>query len=269
MTMVRGYDDSWALSDRQFAGEVEVEGEFYRRAVAVYTASRAATRSLIEDYGVDAGKITQVGAGTTLPGLADLTMQAVADRFAALNILFVGKDPVRKGLPELLEGFRLARRAFPGLTLSIVGPSEDAPEYHAEGVRWFGLVRDKARMAELYAQATVFALPAHRESYGLVVPEAMAYGLPCIVSDSGELPHLVEHGHDGRVLTEVSPEAIASAITALLRDFDEYARFAKNAHVRSNDFSWERIAQMIVDDLAARIPTQNRTGRRSTTTADE
>ncbi|WP_353114315.1 glycosyltransferase family 4 protein [Microbacterium sp.] len=253
VTMVRGYDDTWDLSDKQFAAETRIEGDFYRRALVVYTASRAASQSLIDDYGVAPERIVQVGAGRTLRGLTELSGERIAERIRVPNILFVGKDPVRKGLPELLEAFSEIRGEFPKATLTIVGPEVERPEYSEPGVHWHGLVADKERVSEFYAAASVFVLPAHRESYGLVVPEAMSFGLPCVVSSTGELPYLVEDGVDGAVLAEVDATHIASSIREILSDRTSYAELASAAYAKSGRFDWTHIAQTMTDDMAERL----------------
>lgn len=262
VTMVRGYDETWDLSDKQFAAEIRVEGDFYRRALVVYSASRAATQSLIEDYGVAPGRIVLVGAGRTLRGLPELSEERIAERFRAPNILFVGKDPVRKGLPELLEAFSEIRGEFPEATLTIVGPDVERPEYSAPGVHWHGLVADKERVSEFYSSASVFVLPAHRESYGLVVPEAMSFGLPCVVSSTGELPYLVEDGVDGAVLAEIDAAHIASSIRETLSDRASYAELASAAYAKSRKFDWTHIAQTMTEDLAARLRSSPEGGKR-------
>lgn len=253
VSQVRGYDPSWDLSDTQFQHEVRVEGDFYRQATAIYTASYAAIDSLVNDYGVDRSRIVRVGAGTTLPGIESLSEEQISSRFSNPNLLFVGKDPDRKGLPELIEAFHALREDRPELTLTIVGPSEPRDEYSAPGIVWHGLVSDKDELQRYYNDATIFFLPAHRESFGLVVPEAMAYGLPCIVSSTGELPHLVQHGKSGEVLPEISGTAIAAAVRRSLGSRVEYEKLAVSAHAASHQYDWTAIARVISDDLASRL----------------
>lgn len=253
VAMVRGYDTTWDLSDRQFQHEVAIEGDFYRNAAVVFTASHAAIESLVQDYGVDRDNIVRIGAGTTLPRLAEIDSALAESRIAAPNILFVGKDPDRKGLPELIAGFVIAQKTHPELTLTIAGPVEDRPEYHLPGVEWLGLVGDKEQLARLYTRATIFGLPAHRESFGLVIPEALAHGVPCIVSDTAELPHLIQDGETGVVLDEISPEAIARAIEQLLADRTAYAATARAALEASRPYDWAVMAHTVRDELRKRI----------------
>lgn len=253
VSMVRGYDTTWDLSDQQFRREVEVEGDFYRNAAVVFTASHAAIDSLIQDYGVARENIVRIGAGTTLPRMATLDDAVAKARITSPNILFVGKDPDRKGLPELISGFLIAQKTHPELTLTIAGPVEQRPEYHLPGIEWLGLVGDKAQLAQLYARATIFALPAHRESFGLVIPEALAHGVPCIVSDTAELPYLIQDGKTGVVLDEISPHAIARAIEQLLADPAVYAATALAALEASKPYDWEVMAHTVRDELRKRL----------------
>ncbi|WP_087485824.1 glycosyltransferase family 4 protein [Brachybacterium massiliense] len=252
VNMVRGYDPSWTLSDRQFQQEVAVEGEFYRRAAVMFSASHAGRDDLVQNYGVAPEDVVIVGAGTTLPGIGELSEDFLAQRFAERTVLFVGKDPVRKGLPELIEGVRLARESVEGLSLRVVGPAEAEVPGDEPWVARHGLVQDKATLSDLYASASMLALPAHRESYGLVIPEALSYGLPCLVSSTGELPHLVEDGSFGAVLPEIAPEQIAQRLVAAFADEAEYAKQSRRALERSRRHDWGTIARGMVAELTAR-----------------
>ena len=73
-----------------------------------------------------------------------------------------------------------ARGDLPGLRLRVVGVPAGKP---TEGVDWLGVI-PQARIAEIYGRADLLLFPTRHESFGLVVIEAMAAGLPVIVSDA-------------------------------------------------------------------------------------
>ena len=253
VTMVRGYDDSWDLSARQFRDEVAVEKRFYQEAEVMFTASHAAGDDLVETYGVRPDRIVHVGAGATLPGIEDLPDALVAERWERPSVLFVGKDPVRKGLPELVEGIRRAREEIPDLNLTVVGPTAMPGAAEERWISHRGLVTDKGALSAIYRRSSALALPAHRESYGLVVPEALSYGLPCLVSSTGELPHLVTDGAYGAVLAEVTPAAIAEGLVAMFTDPAAYAEQSRRARAASTRHDWAAIARLMVDEISSRL----------------
>src|SRR3954467_12852651 len=97
------------------------------------------------------------------------------------------------GVPFLLEGWARGGEHLPQALLWIVGvdPPRGAREQFPS-VQWFGYVEDPGGFAELYAGASVFVLPTQFGACGHVVVEAMGNALPCVTTNVGALPELVE-----------------------------------------------------------------------------
>ncbi len=129
---------------------------------------------------------------------------------AQFNAVWAGQVGYRKGLDVALAAVAEARRDLPGLRLTVVGVS---PGKAADGVDWLGVI-PQARMAEVYGRADLLLFPTRWESFGLVVIEAMAAGLPVIVSDaigSG----IVADGRNGVVISGHDPSRYAEALRRL------------------------------------------------------
>jgi len=127
-----------------------------------------------------------------------------------LTALWVGQTGYRKGLDVAIAAVAQARADLPGLRLRVVGvPAGKA----ADGVDWFGIIPPD-RMAEVYRNADVFIFPTRYESSGLVVIEAMAAGLPVIVSDNVGAS-IVTHGRNGVVVAGYDPSHYAEALRHL------------------------------------------------------
>lgn len=143
------------------------------------------------------------------PGLA----RDPGDR-TGLRAVWVGQMSYRKGLDVALAAVARARQDLPGLRLTVAGvPAPNAALAAAEGVDWLGVI-PADRVAEVYGRADVLLFPTRYESFGLVVVEAMAAGLPVIVSDavgSG----IVTHGRNGVVIRGHDPAAYAAALRRL------------------------------------------------------
>jgi len=88
--------------------------------------------------------------------------------------------------------------------------------------------------------AKVVAYPSHGEGFGLPVLEAMACGAPVLTTARLSLP---EVGGDAVAYTEPDPDAIATALGALLDDPDRRARLGEAGHVRSLEFTWAASAE--------------------------
>jgi phosphatidyl-myo-inositol dimannoside synthase len=138
-----------------------------------------------------------------------------------------------KGLDTLINAFPRIRASVPEAQLVVVGDGPDRPhlEAAARGLGLDGIVTFRGRvgdreLAELYASAAVFALPARAslgphpegEGFGLVFCEAQAAGLPVVAGSAGPAPEVVENGVSGLLVDPEDPRAVADAIVALLSD---------------------------------------------------
>jgi len=170
------------------------------------------------------------------------------------NILFVGRHEPRKGLVELLKAFRILRKTGCECRLLIVGsgPQErEARRYVAtrrlQGVEFLGRVSDDEK-AQLFKTADVYASPATgRESFGIVLLEAMAAGTPIVCSDIHGYKGVVRRGREGLLVPPRKPKALASAIGQLLADDGLRAEMGRNGLERARDFSWERVTAKVDD----------------------
>jgi glycosyltransferase involved in cell wall biosynthesis len=220
------------------------EQAVYRGASAIFTMSEHAARSLRAEYGVDPARIHVVGAGPNVePGPGDLGLHREP------AILFVGRNFVPKGGPELLEAFAAVRRDHPSARLWIV--SSSAPAVLPEGAEFLGLL-GKDALARRYATASVFALPTLREAFGLSLVEAMSFALPVIATDLEAIPEIVADGETGLLVPPRRPAALARALGALLADPARARRMGNAGRARAAArFGWARAAQLMLEGMRA------------------
>jgi glycosyltransferase involved in cell wall biosynthesis len=125
-------------------------------------------------------------------------------------VLSVSTTEPRKNLPALVEAFRVLRQRRPELTLALAGLEgwEQRP-LEAEGVRLLGFVSDE-ELARLYRGAAAFAYPSRFEGFGIPVIEALASGVPAVVSSH---PSLDEACGEAALRADPDdPEAFANAL---------------------------------------------------------
>lgn len=150
----------------------------------------------------------------------------------------------RKNVAVLLHAFTRIRQQVPGATLRLVGPGygpgEAAQQFAREkrlecGVEFVGELPYREAMRAL-GSADLFVHPAREESFGLVILEAMAQGVPVVAGrGSGAVPWVCAEGRAG-VLTDVtSPRALARAVSDLVRDADRQAALRRDAHRWARD----------------------------------
>jgi glycosyltransferase involved in cell wall biosynthesis len=137
------------------------------------------------------------------------------------TILFSGVLSARKGALELAVAFAKAALSFPFLRLLILGagPLEDAMRKRLDHVKdqvtWFGF-QPWERLPEVYAQADVLCLPTHHDGWGMVVPEALAAGLPVLATRASiAASELVEDQVSGWLIDAPTPNNLSNAITTI------------------------------------------------------
>ena len=127
-----------------------------------------------------------------------------------LTALWLGQVAYVKGLDVALAAVAEARKTLPGLRLLVAGVPAGEP---ADGVEWCGIVPPED-VPEIYRRADVFFFPTRYEAFPLVVIEAMAAGLPVLISD-GVPSGIVSDGRNGMVIAGHDPSEYAAAFIRL------------------------------------------------------
>ena len=140
-------------------------------------------------------------------------------------ILFVGRLVPEKGVFDLLQAYAKLEsdlRSEVGLVFAGDGVSREALSEQAKriepGIICFPGFAQREDLAGLYALAEAFILPTHSDTWGLAVNEAMACGLPVVVTNvAGCASDLVEDGWNGYLVSPANPDRLSAAISSLLR----------------------------------------------------
>jgi glycosyltransferase involved in cell wall biosynthesis len=154
----------------------------------------------------------------------------------AIVVLYVGRLLVEKGPADVVEAVaRAGKSAAHPFHLLLVG---DGP-LRAELERRIGELRLAATLTgfrqgeallESYAAADIFALVSHRETWGVVVNEAAAFGLPLVLSDAvGAAADLLENGENGELVAVGDVEGQARALRSLADDDAMRARYGRSS----------------------------------------
>jgi len=165
-------------------------------------------------------------------------------------VLFMGRLHLQKGLLILADAFREVARQHPTARLVIAGPDDGGREPFTMRARELGLTDRIHLVGPLYddqkwaalVDATVFCLPSYQEAFSIAITEALAAGLPCVISEAAHYP-LVQEIRAGRVVP-LDPSATASALLDLLNTPDETAQMGRRGaqHVRDH-LAWDAIAE--------------------------
>jgi len=169
----------------------------------------------------------------------------------ACTFLFAGGITQRKGIKYLLEAWKLIRR--PGWKLQLLGalPGDPGPlRGYLDEVEWLGRVPHGEVPARM-AAADVFVFPSLFEGSAVVTYEALACGLPSVVTAAAG--SVVRDGEEGIVVPPGDSEALAWAMERLGLDPSLRAVCAGSARTRAEAFGWPRYHAAVVGAVAAAV----------------
>jgi glycosyltransferase involved in cell wall biosynthesis len=219
---------------------------FYRQCEVVLSPSPASDESLLE-LGVERERIGRWGRGVDL-SLYDPAKRDPGAFPGELKVLYAGRLSKEKGAELLAASFLEARQRDPRLHLLLAGggPEErllrERLGEHATFLGWL----DREQLARAYASADVFLFPSQTDTYGQVVVEAQASGLPVVAVAKGGPLSLIRDRQTGW-LCEADPQALAAAVAQLAGSTFLRERVSRNALAEVRERSWESA----FDQLAA------------------
>ena len=206
---------------------IEREEQEYALADRISVPSKYAAQTFI-DRGIAADKIIINGMGVDL-GLFQAPSSRPLDRMP--RIVFAGGVGIRKGVPWLLEAFaRLSSKA----ELHLIGPV--SPDYEEVLRKQMGknvFVRGALPGQELvseYARGDIFCLPSLEEGYGMVIPQAMACGLPIVTTNVVGAADLLQNGLNGLIVAPADCVALSDALERLINDAPLRQSMGTHAH---------------------------------------
>jgi glycosyltransferase involved in cell wall biosynthesis len=164
------------------------------------------------------------------------------------DLILVARLSAIKRADLFLETVERVVRSRPDVRAIVVGDGPLLPDLERQASA-LGL-RDRVEFAGHQAdvehwlrQARVFVLTSDSEGLSLALMEAMLCGLPAVVSDVGDLPELVEHGVNGFLVRERTPEAFARPLMDLLGDPQRLASFSARARSAALRYSLAEVSQ--------------------------
>jgi len=224
--------------------------EHAHRAAHVLVPSHYTARQVETELGLSGDRITVCYPGTPDWFHPDERPPARRRR----HVLFVGTLERRKNVGTLLAAYAdlvSRRRELPPLVLAGRARPEAASWLEsierpplAGKVRYAGYVSDEQRRG-LFEDAALFVLPSLEEGFGMPALEAMAAGVPVVVSNRGALPEVV--GEAGLVVEPEDREALAGAMERMLTDEAFAAASAAKGLQRARRFRWANTASCVLD----------------------
>ncbi|MFN2566615.1 MAG: glycosyltransferase family 4 protein [Gemmatimonadaceae bacterium] len=192
---------------------------------------------------------------------------APAELPAGRKLLFVGRLEPRKGFRYAVRAFAELADGFPDVQLVVVG---DGPQRTLlrrleprarERVHMIGAVT-QAELPTFHAASDIFLAPATgRESFGVVLVEAMAAGLPVVASNLPGYSEVVRPGREALLVPPRNADALARATASLLDNPTLAARLGQAGRLRARTFSWHLVAARVERVYEGVVRTKRRAQR--------
>jgi glycosyltransferase involved in cell wall biosynthesis len=249
-----------ALRDLNFWVSVRlteaVERRIYtsRRTGCVIAVSEKMRQELVRHYGRQAESIEVIPNGVDLEQFHPRNVPRYRARVRAeLGVpdhdflaLYLGGDWLRKGVGSLLRA--LALLALPGAHLAIVGPGGRSGDACLQMARELGIAdrvhfhHPTATPERYHAAADVFVHPSFYDSFAMAPLEAMATGIPALVSSQAGLADWIRQGENGLILLNPQdPGELAAHLALLYRDPEARGRLGREARRTAESFDWESV----------------------------
>ena len=171
------------------------------------------------------------------------------------NILFVGRFERRKGLNYLLRAYQQVKREIPDSRLIAVGPGTRLRKKYEKWIKRNGLkdvvfvgFAPNTELPRYYKTADVFCAPAtSRESFGIVLLEAMAVGKPIVATSVEGYASVVTDGEDGLLVPPKNSRELARALLSVMSDEVLSQQMGTKGRLKAQGYSWEQVAQRVFD----------------------
>lgn len=171
------------------------------------------------------------------------------------NILFVGRLDKRKGFRHLIRAFPYIKQALPDARLIVVGAYDDedkapfiryARAHRLRSVDFVGYV-SREMLPRYYRTAHLFCAPSTGfESFGIVLLEAMAAGLPIVASDIAGYRLVLTQSKQGLLVPPEDSPALAQAAVALLSAPQTRMRMGEQGRSTAAQYDWSHIAEQVL-----------------------
>jgi len=228
--------ESGALTDTMSS----VLARFYGACDVVLSPSGSADRSL-EALGVPLARLLRWTRGVDTLRFSPALRERGMFPQEAITVLYAGRLQREKGTDLLAETFLAARAECPQLHLVVAGGGPEEETLRArlgDSASFLGWLRG-GELARAYASCDIFLFPSVTDTFGQVILEAQASGVPVVAAAAGGPLGLIEDGSSG-LLRAPRPQALASGVLELARSSMLSRRIAQTALARVRERTWER-----------------------------
>lgn len=211
------------------------------------------TMKVLDDKGIRNTRIWSRGIDVEKfnPDLKNISIRQKFDAMDKIMFLYVGRVAAEKDLDILLECMNNINGLCPGKACFIItgdGPYAGHMKKNSPvNTHFTGYLKGKD-LAEIYASSDVFMFPSSTETFGNVVLEAMASGLPVIAADAGGVKDSISPDSDGFLCKPRSAASFTKAMVKFIRNPGLASSMGASARQHTMNKSWDNIFDSLLDD---------------------
>ena len=229
------------LSGAKLTKWLDYESRAFQRAKHIFTRSEFVRKDIVESYGISPEKVSAVGGGVNF---APFPAPKPPRPGKSPMFFFVGSEFMRKGGDLLLRAFALVRELYPSACLRILTRDPIPAFLPLENVEIIPYVWNRLKIRYFYEEADIFVLPAREETWGDVLLEAAAYGVPSIGVSGGVMDEVIKNGETGILIPREDVKTLADAMIVLLKNADLRTSYGIAARKRAKSyFTWDQVVE--------------------------
>ena len=170
------------------------------------------------------------------------------------SIFFVGRLVKFKGVDILIKSLQIVTEVYPNIHLYIAGNGPQGRKLkslatklnvHNE-ITFLNFLSEDEKL-KMFKSADIFAVPSRIETFGIVVLEALASGIPVVASNVGGIPQILGNGKYGVLAKAGDPEDFAKKIITLIKNKSLRNELSEKGKQRVKDYSWDDIASKTIE----------------------
>lgn len=165
------------------------------------------------------------------------------------NLVSIGRLSPEKGYLDLIEVYKEIHFKYSNWKLNIIGDGKEylklknkIKEYNLEeSVILHGFLK-KDEINKILRKSSIYVMTSFTESFGIVLLEAMSFGIPCVAYSSAEgANELIINNKNGYLIPNRDKDLMVSKINYLIENFDERIRLGKNALLKVNNYTSDKV----------------------------